>query len=93
VTVIGLLSGPPIIQDFNLMSQLGENVKISFCKSGVIGTRHYCLQETPINLVAESIANNKMKSLRAKTFMFHEISEAHNFMESNKANGKIVVVI
>jgi NADPH2:quinone reductase len=93
VTVVGLLSGPPVLNNLNLMTQLGENVKISFSKSGLLGTKHYPLCETPLGIIAENIANGKMPSLRTKTFSFHEIADAHKLMENNSADGKIVVVL
>lgn len=93
VTMIGLLGGPPVLENLNLMTQLGDNIKISFSKSGLLGSKHYPLCETPISVIAENVANGKMPSLRTNTFSFHEIAEAHALMGSNKANGKIVVVI
>ncbi|SHE80381.1 zinc-binding dehydrogenase [Pedobacter caeni] len=93
VTVIGLLSGAPVLQNLNLMSQLGQSVKLSFSLSGLLGTKAYPLTETPLNLIAEQVASGKMASLRTATFTFDQIAEAHELMDSNKANGKIVITI
>ncbi|KIO78992.1 alcohol dehydrogenase [Pedobacter lusitanus] len=93
VTVIGLLGGPPIIPDLNLMTQLGQSVKISFSQSGLLGNPAYPLQESPLSLIAEHIASGKMISIRTATFRFDEIADAHKLMDSNKTNGKIVIIV
>jgi len=93
VTVIGLLSGAPVISNLNLMSQLGQSVKLSFSLSGLLGSKVYPLTETPLNLIAENILSGKIASLRSATFTFDQIAEAHKLMDSNKANGKIVITV
>ncbi|WP_410429566.1 zinc-binding dehydrogenase [Pedobacter lusitanus] len=91
VTVIGLLSGAPVISNLNLMTQLGQSVKLSFSLSGLLGSKVYPLTETPLNFIADQIVSGKMPSLRTATFTFDQIAEAHKLMDSNKTNGKIVV--
>jgi NADPH2:quinone reductase len=93
LTVIGLLSGAPVLENLNIMSQLGQSVKLSFSLSGLLGSKAYPLTETPLNLIAEQVASGKMASLRTATFAFNQIAAAHQLMDSNKANGKIVITL
>lgn len=93
VTVIGLLGGPPVISDFNLMNQLGRSVKLSFSSSRLLGTKAYPLTETPLNLIAAHIYSGKIPSLRTATFSFDQIEAAHKLLDSNQTNGKIVITV
>jgi len=61
-------------------------------KIGILGTGQVG------NLIGSRLIENGHQVMMGgreskKTFMLHEISEAHRCMESNKAGGKIVVVI
>lgn len=91
VTVIGLLSGPPILEKFNLMGDLPNTVNLSFFSSGILGTEKLPLNEAPLNLIAAQIEKGLMPSHLAHTFNVDEIRQAHQLLDSNRASGKIVV--
>ena len=93
VAMIGILGGAPVLKNFDMMTQSGDNVKLSFTKSGLLGTKYYPLSDTPLQLIASNIASGKMPSIKSSTFAFHEIAAAHALMEKNKADGKIVITL
>ncbi|MGJ8690981.1 MAG: zinc-binding dehydrogenase [Thalassotalea sp.] len=91
VAVVGLLGGAPIIENFNLMADLANTVKLSFFSSGMLGSENLPLSEAPLNWIAQQIEQGKMPNIIAKKFNIDEIVQAHQLLESNTANGKIVV--
>jgi NADPH:quinone reductase-like Zn-dependent oxidoreductase len=93
VVVVGLLGGPPILASFNLMMDLPNTVKLSFFNSQLLGSDILPLKDSPLNEIAEKIANDSMPSTLAKVFAFEDIQEAHHLLDSGKAGGKIVVKI
>lgn len=92
VVVVGLLSGPAVLESFNLMGDLPGTVKLSFFGSGILGTDALPLKESPLNIIAEQIASGKIPSTIGKTFHVEDIQEAHRLLDSGTANGKIVVL-
>jgi NADPH:quinone reductase len=93
VVVVGLLGGPPILASFNLMVDLPNTVKLSFFNSMLLGSYILPLDDSPLNEIAEKIANGKIASTLAKIYSFEDIQEAHHLLDSGKAGGKIVVKI
>ena len=91
VVVVGLLSGPPVLESFNLMGDLPGTVKLSFFSSGLLGTKALPLKESPLNLIADKVANGRIPSTIGKIFNVEDIQEAHRLLERGTANGKIVV--
>ncbi|WP_111980326.1 zinc-binding dehydrogenase [Algibacillus agarilyticus] len=91
VTVVGLLGGAPVIENFNLMGDLPNTIKLSFFSSGMLGTDAMPLNESPLNWVAQQIAAGTIPSIIASEFKVDDIVEAHQLLDSNKAGGKIVV--
>ena len=91
VVVVGLLSGPPVLDSFNLMGDLPGTVKLSFFSSGILGTEKLPLKESPLNWIANEVANGSIPSTLGKTFRVEDIQEAHRLLDRGTANGKIVV--
>jgi len=91
--VVGVLTGPPIFENFNLMSDLPNTVKINFFSSGLFGSPQMPLSESPIQWIIEQIENKKMPSIVSKIYMFDQIRKAHQQMENNEILGKAVVMI
>ncbi len=92
VVVIGLLGGAPVLESFNLMSDLPNTVKLSFFGSGLLGSESLPLNESPLNWIAEQVASGAMPNTIAKTFDAEDIQEAHRLLDSGTANGKIVIM-
>jgi NADPH:quinone reductase-like Zn-dependent oxidoreductase len=93
VVVVGLLGGPPILKSFNLMMDLPNTVKLSFFNSQLLGTDILPLKNSPLNMIAEKVANGSIPSTLAKVYSFNEIQEAHRVLDNGQAGGKIVVEI
>ncbi|VAW61330.1 hypothetical protein MNBD_GAMMA09-723 [hydrothermal vent metagenome] len=91
VCVVGILSGAPILDNFNLMSDLPNTVSLSFFASGILGSEHLPLSESPVQWIIEQMESRKMTSQISKIFEFEQIQEAHRCIENNQALGKIVV--
>jgi len=66
-------------------------VQFSFFGSFNFGTPHYPLSDIPLQSIVDRVADGTYKAKPAKVFHFDEIQAAHRLMESNAANGKIVV--
>lgn len=93
VCVIGLLGGSPVLDSFGLMSDLPNTVKLSFFSSGLLGSEQLPFADSPINELASQLARGKLPSLLSKTFELDEIQAAHEYMESNRSLGKLVVTV
>ncbi len=91
VSVIGLLGGPPALEQFHLMQDLPGAVRLNFFGSGMLGTSALPLHESPLPWIANEIAAGRMPSLRSGTFDFDDIRRAHSLIESNRALGKLVI--
>ena len=91
VTVVGLLGGAPVIENFNLMGDLPNTVKLSFFSSGMLGTPALPLSESPLNWIATQVEQGHIPSIIGQHFTIDEIKKAHQLLEANTAQGKIVV--
>jgi len=91
VAVIGLLGGPPIVESFNLMSDLPNTVRLSFFSSGLLGSDALPLNTSPLDWVATQVSLGAIPSTLAQTFTVADIQDAHRLLDSGDANGKIVV--
>ncbi len=93
LVVVGILSGSPIIEQLNLMSDLPMTVKLSFFGSGLFGTENLPLDTSSLNWVAEQVHQKNMPDITSHIFNFEDISKAHIQMESDEALGKLVVSV
>lgn len=89
----GWLGGLEPIAEFNPLMQLPSGVQYSLFGSFMFGTPEFPLREVPLQTIVEQVAKGTYKAKPARVFKFEEIQEAHRLMESNQANGKIVVVV
>lgn len=91
VAVVGLLGGPPLIESFNLMSDLPNTVRLSFFSSGLLGSPTLPLDSSPLNWVAEQVARGAIADTVSRTLPVDQIQEAHRLLDSGAADGKIVM--
>ena len=91
VSVIGLLGGPPVLEQFQLMQDLPGAVRLNFFPSGLLGTPAMPLHDSPLPWIAGEIAAGRMPSLRSGTFDFDDVRRAHSLIECDRALGKFVV--
>lgn len=89
----GWLGGLAPIREFNPLMQLPSGVQYSLFGSFVFGTPEFPLTEVPLQTIVDRVAQGAYKAKPARVLQFEQIQEAHRLMESNQANGKIVVVV
>jgi len=87
----GWLGGLAPIESFNPLLQMPSGVHFSLFGSFVFGTPQFPLSDVPLQAIVNRVADGTYKAKPARVFRFSEIQEAHRLMESNGANGKIVV--
>lgn len=93
VSVIGLLGGAPVLEHFHLMQDLPAGTRLNFFPSGLLGTPALSLKDTPLPWLAKEMAAKRILSIRTQTFAFDEVRQAHRLMESDRALGKLVVLL
>jgi NADPH2:quinone reductase len=93
VCLVGLLDHAAPIADFNPLFQMpfGGVHFSSFVSAFTYGTPEYPLTDVPLQAIVDRAGAGTYKTGPAKIFRFEEIREAHQLMEANEANGKIVV--
>jgi NADPH:quinone reductase len=64
-----------------------------FASAVVTGTPEFPLAEIPFQDIVDRVASGIYRAKPAKVFAFEEVQAAHRLMESNGANGKIVVCL
>jgi NADPH:quinone reductase-like Zn-dependent oxidoreductase len=89
----GWLGGLDPISCFNPMLQMPSGVHYSLFGSFVFGTPQFPLAEVPLQTIVDRVSAGIYKAKPVKVFAFGEIRNAHRLMESNGANGKIVVLL
>ncbi|MEX1903176.1 zinc-binding alcohol dehydrogenase family protein [Pseudomonas aeruginosa] len=91
VCVIGLLGGPPLLEQFQLMQDLPGATRLSFFPSGLLGGAYMDLGESPLGWVVRERTAGRLPSLLSAAFDFDDLPRAHSLMEANRAFGKFVV--
>jgi NADPH:quinone reductase len=89
----GFLGGLGPVPDFNPLLQMPSGVHFSFFGSFVFGTPGFPLSDVPLEAIARDVAAGRYKANPARVFRFEDIREAHQVMEANQANGKMVVIL
>jgi len=70
-----------------------SDVHFSFFASFMFGSPEFPLSSVPFQAIFDRVADGSYQAKPARTFRFEEIQEAHRLMDSNQANGKIVVTV
>lgn len=91
VAVIGLLGGAPVLDQFNLMTDLPPAARVSFFPSQLLGTPALPLDNAPLRAIAADVAAKRLPSLLKQTLAFDEVRRAHELMEGDRVQGKLVV--
>jgi NADPH:quinone reductase len=89
----GWLGGLDPVNNFNPLLQMPSGVYFTFFGSFVFGTPEFPVSDIPFQAIVDKVAAGVYKAKPAWVFRFDEIREAHEAMESNQANGKMVVRI
>jgi len=91
VCVAGFLgSSEPVA--FSWLANMPFGVDLNAFASLFYGTKDFPHSDVPMQKIVDRVANGIYKARPVKVFPFEHIPEAHRLMESNSANGKIVVV-
>ncbi len=94
VCMAGFLGGGTPIALFDPLMHMPSGVHLSFFASAfTFGLPEYPLSDIPFQTIVNRVAQGSYRAKPAKVFQFGEIQEAHRLMESNGANGKIVVTV
>ena len=89
----GWLGGLDPVNSFNPLLQMPSGVYFTFFGSFVFGTPDFPVSDVPLQAIVDKAAAGIYKAKPARVFQFDKIREAHEAMESNEANGKMVVRI
>jgi len=89
----GWLGGLDPVNDFNPLLQMPSGVNFTFFGSFVFGTPQFPVSDIPMQEIVDKAAKGIFKAKPSKVFKFDNIRDAHEAMESNQANGKMVVVV
>jgi NADPH:quinone reductase len=94
VCVSGFLGGLVPIENFMALMHIPSTVKLtSFGSAFVFGNKDFPFSEIPLQKIVSDIEQKTIPNILAKTVTFDEIVLAHQLMESNTINGKIVVTL
>jgi NADPH:quinone reductase-like Zn-dependent oxidoreductase len=94
VCMAGFLGGGDPIPSFNPLMHMPSGVHLSFFASAfTFGNEEYPLSDIPFQEIADRAAEGPYRARPARVFRFDDIQDAHRLMESNEANGKIVVTV
>lgn len=91
VCLAGFLGGLAPVASFNPLLQMPSGVHFSFFGSFMFGAPEFPVSDVPFQEIVDRAAAGKYQAKPARVFRFDEIQEAHRVMESNQANGKLVV--
>jgi len=91
VCLAGFLGGLGPIGSFNPLLQMPSGIHWSFFGSFMFGAPGFPLSDVPLQTIVDRAAAGTYQAKPARVFRFEEIQEAHRVMESNRANGKLVV--
>ena len=93
VCLAGWLGGLEPINNFNPLLQMPSGVYLTFFGSFVFGTSNFPVSDIPMQEMADKAARGVYKAKPARVFRFEDIRKAHEAMETNQANGKMVMVV
>jgi len=94
VVVIGLLGGSTTLEQFNLLGDLPDSIKLSFFGSGMLGSPDMpSLNNSPLNWIAQQAHLGLIPDITAEIFPIENIRESHARMEENQTFGKRVVTV
>jgi len=93
VCLAGFLGGGEPVP-FDILTGMKPGVDVCFFASLFLGVSpEFPASRIPMQMLVENVEKGFYQAKPAKVFRFDELPEAHRLMESNTANGKIVVVM
>jgi NADPH:quinone reductase len=89
----GWLGGLDPVDNFNPLLEMPSGVYFTFFGSFMFGTPDFPVFDIPLQSIVDKAAAGIYNAKPARVFRFEDIRDAHEAMESNQANGKMVVLI
>jgi len=93
VCMAGFLGGGAPVSFDPLSGDMPIGVDFNFYASFALGTPGFPPSAIPMQQLVDRAASGVYQAKPARIFEFADIPEAHRLMETNEANGKIVVVM
>jgi NADPH:quinone reductase-like Zn-dependent oxidoreductase len=92
VCMAGFLGGSEPLAGFDPLLHMPSGVHLSFFASAfTFGNADYPLTDVPLQQMIDRAADGIYQAKPARVFRLDQIQDAHRLMETNAANGKIVV--
>lgn len=92
VCTAGFLGGIEAIA-FNPLTDLPPGVNLSFFASFMLGTKNFPLSNVPMQTIVTQVERGNYRAKPAVVLGFTALTKAHELLESNTVNGKIVVTL
>jgi NADPH2:quinone reductase len=94
VCLAGFLGGMQPIGQFQPLLQIPSGLRFTtFGSAFVFGFPGFELSEIPLQKIVTDIEEGRIQNIYHRAYSFEDISEAHRLVETNAANGKIVVTV
>ena len=88
VCMTGILGNAWAIKEFEPMTMIPSTVKLTAYSGGSED-----LDKEAFQRFVDDVASGQIKVNIDRVFRFHEIVEAHQYMEENRASGKLVIAV
>jgi len=89
----GFLTGVESSGNSNFLDEMPSGVFLTLFGSSAFGASNCPLSSIPFQSIADKASSGIYQAKPARVFPFDRIREAHETMEANQANGKIVVLV
>jgi NADPH:quinone reductase len=89
----GFLGGADPVDAFNPIFDLPSDVHLSFFGSFTLGQDGFRPADIPMQEIVRRVATGRYVARPARVLPFDAVPDAHRLMESNGANGKIVIEV
>ena len=88
----GFLGGPEPLKDFDPLMHMPSGVQFSFFGSAfVFGTPAFPLDQIPFQSFIQAVEQGKYNARPSQVFALKDMARAHELLEANGADGKLVV--
>jgi len=92
VCLAGFLGGLKPFESFQPLMQIPSGIRFSvFGSAFVFGDKGFEISKIPLQKIITDIEEKRIPNIYKKTFAFESIAEAHQLVETNDINGKVVV--
>jgi NADPH:quinone reductase-like Zn-dependent oxidoreductase len=92
ICLAGFLGGMKPIEQFQPIFQIPSGVRVTTLASAfAFGQKGFELSAIPLQKIITDIEEGRIPNILSRSFKVVEIAEAHRLVETNMANGKVVV--